>query len=65
MNTTGKFLFGFVVGAIAGATIGLLLAPEKGENTRKLISETIEEYAQKGKDFYDSKKSKTKEDEDA
>ncbi len=63
MNTTGKFLFGFIAGAIAGAAIGLLLAPEKGESTRKLISETIEEYAQKGKEFYDAKKTKAKEQE--
>ena len=61
MNTTGKFLFGFIAGAIAGTAIGLLLAPEKGESTRKLISEMIEEYAQKGKEFYDAKKARVRE----
>lgn len=60
MKTTGRFLLGFVAGALAGATIGLLLAPEKGQSTRKLITDTIDEYAQKGKDFYESKKSKIK-----
>lgn len=30
-------------GAIAGATVGLLLAPEKGENTRKKIMKVLKE----------------------
>ena len=32
-----------VGGAIAGATVGLLLAPEKGEDTRKNIMKYLEE----------------------
>ncbi len=31
-----------VVGAIAGAAVGLLLAPEKGEHTRKNIVKYLE-----------------------
>lgn len=34
-----KVLAGLLVGAAAGAILGLLLAPEKGSDTRKKISE--------------------------
>ncbi len=34
-----KVLAGLLVGAAAGAILGLLLAPEKGSETRKKISE--------------------------
>lgn len=57
MKTTSKFLLGFVGGTLAGAAIGLLFAPEKGENTRKIIIDTIEEYSKKGKEFVENKKS--------
>lgn len=61
MKTTGKFLLGFVTGALAGATIGMLLAPDKGEETRKLIVDKFDEYAQKGKEIYEAKKPKKEE----
>ncbi|MBN2893797.1 MAG: YtxH domain-containing protein [Bacteroidales bacterium] len=59
MNSTTKFLLGFIAGALSGATVGLLLAPDKGEETRKLIVDKFDELAQKGKDFYETKKTKT------
>lgn len=37
MNT-GKVLLGLVAGFAAGASIGILLAPAKGSETRKLFS---------------------------
>lgn len=58
MNSTTKFLLGFIAGALSGATIGLLLAPDKGDETRKLIAEKFDEYAQKGKELYDAKTGK-------
>lgn len=61
MSTTGKFLFGFVTGALAGATVGLLLAPDSGEETRKLIVDKFDEYTQKGKEFYETKRAKKEE----
>lgn len=37
----GDSLFAFVVGAAAGLTLGLLFAPEKGEDTRRKLKETV------------------------
>ena len=41
------FLGAFFGGAIAGAVIGLLLAPEKGEDTRVKISEAVDDFMKK------------------
>ncbi|MDD7318701.1 MAG: YtxH domain-containing protein [Prevotella sp.] len=48
MKTVG-YISAFLGGAIAGAAIGLLLAPEKGTDTRKKISGTIEDFCEKHK----------------
>lgn len=37
MNTTVKVLSGFLAGAAVGTIAGILLAPDKGSNTRKKI----------------------------
>ncbi|MBP3849211.1 MAG: YtxH domain-containing protein [Prevotella sp.] len=41
------YLGAFFGGAIAGAVIGLLLAPEKGEDTRTKITDTVEDFMKK------------------
>lgn len=46
MKTLGYF-GAFLTGAIAGATLGLLMAPEKGEDTRTRISDAVDEFCKK------------------
>ena len=40
---TGKALLGLLAGVAVGATVGLLFAPDKGENTRKKIKKSSED----------------------
>jgi len=44
MKTTS--LFAFLGGAVAGAAIALLYAPDKGSETRKKISDKVKEGAE-------------------
>lgn len=48
---SGKFVLGAVLGAIAGAAAGLLFAPKKGSETRKIIKDKAGEYVEKGKEI--------------
>ncbi len=46
MRTLGYFT-AFLSGALAGAAIGLLCAPEKGTDTREKVTEAIEDFCKK------------------
>jgi gas vesicle protein len=47
MSNTSKILLGFIAGAAIGGALGILLAPDKGSETRRKIVE-------KGSDLGDS-----------
>lgn len=51
MNT-GKVILGILAGASAGALLGILFAPEKGDVTRKNIADKSKEYADILKDKF-------------
>lgn len=44
-NGGGSFILGFLIGAMAGAAAALLLAPQSGEETRRVIGEKSNELA--------------------
>lgn len=44
MNKSGNFILGFLSGAIAGAAIALLYAPDTGKNTRDRLSYRLSSY---------------------
>ena len=46
MKTLG-YIGAFLCGGLAGATLGLLLAPEKGTDTRSKISEAVDDFCKK------------------
>lgn len=45
--SVGKFLAGFIVGGSIGAVAGILLAPQSGEETRELLSDTSKDVVKK------------------
>jgi gas vesicle protein len=45
MNSTGKVLLAIIGAAAAGAIIGMLVAPEKGSDLRKRVSDTAGDWS--------------------
>lgn len=52
----GSFLMGFTVGALAGAIVSLLTAPQSGEETRQVLKEKAIELKEKGAETYEDTK---------
>ena len=44
--SSGKVLLGLLAGIAAGATLGILFAPDKGSTTRRKISQKSDDYAE-------------------
>lgn len=42
MKNSGSAIFGFLVGATVGASLGILFAPDKGSKTRKKIKDNTQ-----------------------
>ena len=53
MASTTKIITAFIAGALAGASIGLLLAPEKGKDSREKVKSTFDELSKEGKKVYE------------
>ena len=46
MKTLG-YISAFIGGAIAGAALGILMAPEKGSDTRTKISDAVDDFCKR------------------
>ena len=66
MKLTTQIILGFAVAAVAGAAIGMLLAPEKGKDLQNKIKDGAQDWLDQlsslintGRDVADQIKSKT------
>lgn len=50
--SSGKVVLGLMAGIAAGAVLGILLAPDKGSDTRKKISKKSTDYTDSLKDKF-------------
>ncbi len=48
------FVFGLLVGALIGASVAILLAPQSGEETREILKEKTLDARRKMKEFADN-----------
>ncbi len=51
-NSNGKLIAAFLAGAAAGASLGLLLAPDKGKDTRKKMKKSFDDLGSKAQDAF-------------
>lgn len=58
MNDTQKIMIAALAGAAVGVIAGILLAPDKGSETRKKIAEAARKASENAQDLVDSASSK-------
>lgn len=51
MSKSSKTFWAFVMGATVGATLGVLYAPDKGENTRDKLAYKLQKYQEQLKNL--------------
>ena len=56
MENGSKIIAAFLAGAAAGASLGLLLAPDKGEETRNRLKDTFDDLSEKATEQYEKYK---------
>ncbi len=60
-HDTGKgFAAGLLLGALIGAGVALLFAPQSGEDTRRMIRRKARRFASDARDRYDDLKDKVR-----
>ncbi|MCX8095805.1 MAG: YtxH domain-containing protein [Caldisericia bacterium] len=59
-----NFLGGFLLGMVVGAILGILFAPEKGSETRRILYEKGKEIVEKGKEIFGGKLLQIEEEEE-
>ncbi len=60
-DRTGSFFGGLIVGAVIGFALGILFAPQSGEETREMLKKETKEIGEKGKHLAEEVKSKGRE----
>ena len=58
-NNNSKFIGGILIGTAIGVVVGLLTAPRKGRDTRKLVGKTVTAVPQMAEDISSSVKFQT------
>jgi gas vesicle protein len=54
-NATGRFVASLVVGALAGAGLGLFIAPRSGRETRRVVRQQAGHYVSRLRDRFREK----------
>ena len=59
-HRTRTFLAGLAIGALVGAGVALLFAPQSGEETRRQVSRKAKHLAREARDHYDEMRDKVR-----